>query len=115
MYVAKARDVDVVGKDRDPRGFHYYLVSRSRKKVVAFRMTHWVDPSSEAIVKGGKGFLHRFSGIPSLSVLLKDEPRTKDVRGRPLKVVESSVFERVGDLTPFQERKVRQEVGRLIR
>lgn len=115
MYVAKAYDVDIFDRDGSSGGFHYYLVSRYRGRIVAHRMTHWVDPVSKALVKGGKGFLHRFSGTSNLSVLLKHEPRTKDVRGRPLGSVEDSVFEKVGDVSSYQESVIRKQLGKPIR
>ena len=116
MFLAKAFDARMFDKDADPKRIHYWVVGKTRGKkshFVAVRTTHWVDPESEGYLNRGDGILLRFKGISQNhpTLVLRDGPRTKDVKGDCLTRKD---FTKVEDLSPEAEERIRKFLKRNI-
>ena len=114
MFLAKAPDKKMIKNPSLSKGIHYWIVGKTKSKkphLVEIRTTHWVDPESEGYLNRGDGILLRFKGISQNhpTLVLRDGPRTKDVKGNRLTLAD---FIKIEDLSPEAEERIRKFLKR---
>ena len=121
MYLAKALDSAMISKGIRGKSSHYWLVAKTRPHgkdkghVVAVRTTHYIDPSSEASVNNGSGFLCRFEEVSkNPTLILSNESRIRDTKNRSLTQVENTVFKKVADISEETANKISKKLMRTL-